>query len=343
MASSGLGAIDADGHVRDDEEQIRAYIEPPYDRRARLGGGPRDGYDNTLGGTLGTRPVDAKVWLNAMDRGGLDTAVLYPTGGLSLGFIREQDFAVARCRAYNNYLSEEYLKVSPRFKGVALLPVQDPLEAALELRRCVDDLGMVGGMLPDGPYLLGKPVYDPIYQEAQRLGTMLAVHAGGRLNGGIDEFLFDRFVQVHSLGHAFSQMKQFTSIIFEGVPEKFPGVRLAFLEAGCGWLTYLLDRMDERYHLRGEVDALLLTKTPSEYVADGNIYVSCEAEERLLPETLRLLGDDIVVYASDFPHWDADYPANLQHLLGRADLSEEQRVKLTSANAPALYRLSSPE
>ena len=343
MAPSSFGTVDADGHVRDEEARIRAYIEPPFDARLRLGSSPRDGFDNTLGGTRGTRKVDAAVWLEAMDSGGLETVVLYPTAGLSVGYLGEQDYAVAWCRAYNDYLSEEYLKVSPRFKGVALLPLQVPAEAAKELRRCVRELGMVGGMLADGPYLIGKPVYDPIYKEAERLGTMLAVHAGGRLIGGIDEFLFDRFVQVHTLGHAFSQMKQFTSVIFEGVPEKFPKLRLAFLEAGCGWVAYLLDRMDERYHIRGEVDAPVLRKTPSEYVADGNIYVSCEAEERLLPETLRLLGEGMVVYASDFPHWDADYPANLEHLLGRADLSEEQRIKITSTNARALYALDGAE
>ncbi len=334
------GVIDADGHVRDSEEQIRQYLEAPYDKRERLGGGSRDGYDNTVGGTLGTREVDVNIWLDALDSGGLETAVLYPTGGLGSGFLSEPDFAVARSRAYNNFLSEEYMKVSPRFKGVALLPAQDPAEAVIELRRAVTELGMVGGMFAEGPRLYGKKEFHPVYEEAERLGTMIAIHGGGHLGGTGDEYLFDKFVQVHSLGHAFVQMKQFVSIIFEGVPAKFPKVRIAFLEAGCGWLAYMLDRMDERYGFRGEIDAPLLTKTPSEYVMDGNIYLSIEAEERLLPETLRIFGDNNFVYASDFPHWDSEFPENIQHLLAREDLTEEQRGKITRTNAQALYVLS---
>ena len=339
MATTGV--IDADGHIRDDEATLRRYLDPPYNERVFLGGGsPRDGWDNSMGGSLGTRAVDADVWLDALDRGPMEQTVLFPTGGLGAGWLREPDFAVARCRAYNNLLSEEYLKGSPRFRGVALLPPQDPVEAAKELRRCVDDLGMVGGMLPEGPHLLGKPAYDPIYEEAQRLDVPITVHGSGRLNGSVDEFLFERFIQVHSLGHPFTQMKQFVSIMFEGVPERFPALRLAFLEAGCGWTVFLLDRMDERYHLRAHVEAPLLTKTPSEYVADGNIYFSLETDERMLPETMRILGDDIFVFASDFPHWDGEYPENMRHLLAREDLSEEQRIKVTRTNALRLYGMS---
>ena len=341
--TSTLGrSIDADGHIRDDERQLREYLEPPYNDRVFLGGGsPRDGWDNSMGAQLGTRPVDPQVWLDALERGNLDQTVLYPTGGLGAGWLRELDFAVARCRAYNNLLSDQYLKASPRFKGVALLPAQDPPEAAKELRRCVVELGMVGGMLPEGPYLLGRREYDPIYAEAQLLGVPIAVHGSGRVIGTLDEFFFERFIQVHSVGHPFTQMKQFVSVIFDGVPERFPDLRLAFLEAGCGWTVYLLDRMDERYRMRARVEAPTLTKTPSEYVAAGNIYFSLEADERLLPETLRLLGDDIFVYASDFPHWDAEFPENIEHLLARNDLTEEQRVKITRENAIRLYGLSS--
>jgi predicted TIM-barrel fold metal-dependent hydrolase len=333
------GVIDADGHVRDDDKWISKYIEAPYDERPRHVSGARDGFDNTRGGRLGTRVVDVNTWLDALDRGGIDTTVLYPTGSLGLGWLAEPDYAVARARAYNNFLSEEYMKVNPRFKGVAVLPAQDPDEAVKELRRCVNELGMVGGLLGEGPRLFGKPEYHPIWAEAERLGTMIAIHGSGRMTGTMDEWLFERFVQVHSLGHAFTQMKQFVSIIFDGVPELFPNVRIAFLEAGCGWAVYMLDRMDERYGMRGDVDSPLMVKPPSEYVADGNIYVSLEADERLLPETMRILGDDKFVYASDFPHWDGEFPGNIKHLLSREDLTQEQRTKITSLNAKRLYGL----
>ena len=250
--TTGVLCIDADGHVRDTDEDIRGYLDAPYNERPRLSGGaPRDGFDNTLGNRAGTRVVDTAVWIDALDRGGLDASVLYPTGSLVSGWLREPDFADARARAYNNWLFDTYLKVDSRFKGVAMLPVQDPAAAAVELRRAVNELGMLGGMLPEGPYLFGKPEFDVLYEEAERLGVPLAVHASGRITGSYDEFLFDNLAQVHSLGHAFVQMKQFVSIVLSGVPEKFPALKLAFLEAGCGWAVFMLDRMDERYHIRG--------------------------------------------------------------------------------------------
>ena len=340
MTTTAMACIDADGHVRDTDESVRPYLRSPYNERPRLSGGAaRDGFDNTLGNRLGTREVDTDVWLDALERGRLDVAVLFPTGSLGAGWLREPDFAAARMAAYNDWLFDTYLQADPRFKGMALLPVQDPPQAARELRRCVEELGMLGGMLPEGPYLFGKQEFDVVYAEAQRLGVPLAIHGSGRISGSYDEFLFDNLAQVHSLGHAFLQMKQFVSIVLSGVPEKFPELKLAFLEAGCGWTTYMLDRMDERYHLRGHVDAPLLTRSPSEYLESGNIFISCEAEERLLPETLRILGDDVIVYASDFPHWDADFPGNIQHLLAREDLSESQRAKVAGLNAKRLYGL----
>ncbi|ETW95038.1 MAG: hypothetical protein ETSY2_48715, partial [Candidatus Entotheonella gemina] len=220
--------------------------------------------------------------------------------------------------------------MSPRLKAVALLPLQDPEEAVKELTRAVTELQLVGAMLPaDGPFLLGKSMFDPVYVEAQRVGTMLAIHAGGSLRGrGLDEYLFDRFLQAHILSHSGAQMRQMTSIILEGVPERFPDVRLAFLEAGCTWVPYWMDRMDEEFEFRGKVDAPWLKKKPSEYVQDANIFVACEPEERLLPEAIRLIGSNSIVFASDYPHWDGSFPESLWELEGRKDLSEQEKTQI---------------
>ena len=114
--------IDADGHITEEDRQLRDYMEAPYrNRQATIY--PQDNWDRSLGGTLGETAKDAKSWLNAMDKGGVSTAVLYPTGGLGIGWVREPDFAVAVCKAWNNFVAEEFQKVSPRLKGVALVPI----------------------------------------------------------------------------------------------------------------------------------------------------------------------------------------------------------------------------
>jgi predicted TIM-barrel fold metal-dependent hydrolase len=270
----------------------------------------------------------------------MELSVLYPTLGLFASFIRDRAWAVANCRAYNSFLSEAFVAVTPRLRAVALLPVQDPDAAARELERAVRDLGLCGAMLAaDGPHLLGDRRFDPVYEVAQRLGVMVGVHASGSHLGGAGVDLFPTFIQAHTVSHAFGQMRQLTSMIFEGVPERFPALRLAFLEAGAGWAPYWMERMDDEFAKRGAAEAPVLRKRPSEYVRSGNIYFSCEADEWLLPQALKLVGENQIVYASDFPHWDNSYPGSVDEIQTRGDLSAAQKRKVLADNCRRLYGL----
>ena len=335
-----LSIIDADGHVTESQEQLAKYLEEPYRRRpVGFPWVPQDGWDRRLLGTLGEFAGTAEDWLRALDRGGMATAILYPTLGLFISFLRDRGWAVALCRAYNTFMHEEFIKVSPRLKAVALLPVQDPEVAATELRRAVRELGHVGAMLAaDGTHLLGDERFAPVYEEAQRLGVMLGVHASGSHLGGAGVDLFPRFIQAHTCSHAFGQMRQLTSMVFEGVPERFPDLKIAFLEAGCGWAPYWMERMDDEYAKRG-AEAPAVRKKPSEYIRSGTIYFSCEADEWLLPQALRLVGENQIVYASDFPHWDHSWPASIDEIRQRGDLNDGQKQKILADNARRLYKL----
>jgi predicted TIM-barrel fold metal-dependent hydrolase len=333
-----MTVIDADGHVIETTEQVARYLEEPY-RRRPLGQSfyPSDGWDRRLLGRLGDSASTADQWLRALDKGGMESTVLYPTLGLFMSFLRDREWAVALCRAYNTMLAEEFIRVSPRLKAVALLPVQAPEAAAVELRRAVSELGCVGGMLAaDGAHLLGDASFDPVYAEAQRLGVMLGVHASGSHLGGAGVDLFPRFIQAHTCSHAFGQMRQLTSVIFEGVPERFPDLRIAFLEAGCGWAPYWMERMDDEYAKRAE-EAPALSRRPSEYVRSGTIYFSCEADEWLLPQAVKLVGENQIVYASDFPHWDHGFPGSIDEIRNRGDLTDGQKRKILADNTRRLY------
>ena len=134
-------------------------------------------------------------------------------------------------------------------------------------------------------------------------------------------------------------MRQLTSIILEGIAERFPKLRLAFLEAGCGWAPYWIERMDEEYAKRSS-EAPMLKRKPSEYVRAGKIFFSCEADECLLPQALKLIGESQIVYASDYPHWDGSYPHSLEELKSREDLSEAQKRNVLAENARRLYNLN---
>ena len=178
---SAYAILDADGHVTESQEQVSKYLDDRHKRRPQtFSFYPWDGWDRRLLGTLGDSAGNAETWLRALDKGGMELTVLYPTLGLFMSFLRDREWAVALCKAYNSMLHEEFIKVSPRLKAVALLPVQEPAAAAVELRRAVKELGLSGGMLAaDGTHLLGDPAFDPVYAEAERLGVPLGVHASG--------------------------------------------------------------------------------------------------------------------------------------------------------------------
>ena len=172
---------------------------------------------------------------------------------------------------------------------MALLPFQDPESAVIELRRAVRELGCRGAVVrTTGLRLpLGHKFYDPIYREAESLGCALAVHG---TNGG-DELAsgaFETFTEVHTVSFPVGMFVQFSNMIYQGVPARFPKLRLAFLEIGSTWLPYWLDRMDEHWEKRGKIETPSLKQRPSDCVRQHPIFFSFEADETLLPETFRL-------------------------------------------------------
>ena len=152
---------------------------------------------------------------------------------------------------------------------------------------------------------------------------------------------FETFTEVHTVSFPVGIFVQFSNMIFQGVPERFPKLRLAFLEIGCTWLPYWLDRMDEHWEKRGKIETPHLTQRPSDCVRQRPIFFSLESEETLLPETFRYLGDDHFLYATDIPHWDSEFPDNLRLAQSRKDLSDETKNKLLYDNAKSAYTRSS--
>ncbi|MBM3598209.1 MAG: amidohydrolase [Alphaproteobacteria bacterium] len=337
--------IDADGHIIDDLDRMKTYLEAPWDKR-RGSITMHETWDSTLSGKYGFYhrkgypASDLDEWLAEMDKHGIETTVEYPSH-VSVTHMPEPDFAVAICRAYNNYFAEEFGRKTKRLRGVAMIPPQDPKEAARELRRAVTELGMVGGHIKSAGLRapLGDRSYDPIWAAAQELGVPIVIH--GTRNGSW-EFgcgQFTTFSEIHTVAFPVGVMIQLTSILYQGVPERFPKLKLGFTEVGATWVPYWLDRMDEHWEKRGEVETPDLKHKPSDCVANHPIYFTVEAGEKLLPATVDYLGEDRLCYASDFPHWDNEFPHNIAALRARTDLGEVAKRKLFYDNAKALYGL----
>src|SRR5262249_32296146 len=132
---------------------------------------------------------------------------------------------------------------------------------------------------------------------------------------------------------------QFTSMICQGVPVRFPKLRLAFLEIGATWLPYYLDRLDEHWEKRAQYEMPLLKGKPSELVKKSEVYFSIESGESQLAHTIEYVGAEHFVYASDIPHWDCEFPENLEQLRNHRALSPEVKKKILSENAKQLFKL----
>ena len=168
-----MQVIDADGHVNDGarSEELVKYM--PKGCRASQVFPILDHlhfhYLKPTSGQIEFGNPGPREWLEFMERTEIDWAVLYPTWGLAMGRFVSVEWAVAACRAYNNWLYDTFLNHSPKLKGMALIPIQDVDTAVVELRRAVKQLGMIGAMLPSNgnhrysDIRRGKPVEERVF------------------------------------------------------------------------------------------------------------------------------------------------------------------------------------
>ncbi len=328
--------IDADGHIEERASDIRPFLPDRYTRRA---GSlmPSDGMDARMGGRVSTVEVhDIPTRLRDMDREGIDVSVLFPTSSFSLQQVRERDYAVAYARAYNDFIAQ-VCQESPRVKAIAILPFQDVEAAVKEANRAITELGLAGiavatqGMKEH----LGSQTFWPIYEEIQRLDVPFCVH--NRREGPRGDDRFDSFLYMHTIGRPVETFIQFAGLIYGGVPEAFPRLRIGFMETGVGWVPYWMERMDEEWEKRGEVEAPLCRRKPSAYVRGGNLFFATEPDEEMLPYVIERIGVDKILFGSDYPHWDSMFPHVVSTIQGREDVSEEAKRKILGENAKRFY------
>jgi predicted TIM-barrel fold metal-dependent hydrolase len=359
-----IEVIDADGHLFEDYADIAEFFSGPLkgrgpkvrffpDDHLHIGTGslfPRADKDQPRR-KRGT-PED---WLEFLERAGISQTVIYPSGGLAIGMVVDVDLSVAFARAYNDWLHERYLKRSERLKGAGLLPIADVQESIAEMRRAAGELGMSALLLPSNGQALGKHLGDrmywPLFAEAERLGCVLAIHGGKHHQLGFVD-TFGVYYGVHALGHPLSLLIQCTGMITHGIFEKFPNLRLAFLEGGSCWMPFLMERLDRSYEThsdqshRREILGPNGDEKPSEYikrlVRDGRLFVGFDVGEEILGYAVKRTGRKAFLYASDFPHegFGPKYARQeIQAILDRNDLDDEDKKAILGGNAKDLYKL----
>jgi len=330
--------IDADAHHLDGPA-YKDYLP----ERFRIRSGPyfpSFSWDIFLNNTTGRKPANPQEYCKDLDAEKIGDAVAYPSNALAIGLVRELDLVVELAKAYNNWAADFCESTGSRVKYTAVIAPQVVAEAVKEIRRTVTELGAVGVMMPtyvQGGMDLGQPQFDPIYAEAQELGVPIGFHATAQVSPGNTRF--HKYLGVHMTSHPFEQMLTIVAIISNGVLDRFPKLQVAFLEAGVGWLPYWMERFDEKY-LKRKSEMEPLKMLPSEYVKNNRCYFTCEGEESVLPLVIEQFGDECMMYASDYPHWDTEWPDTVKHVVERKDISQQTKEKILAKNAQAFYRFA---
>jgi hypothetical protein len=291
--------------------------------------------EGTRMGGIQPGAADPRARVGDLDLEGIDVQVIFGSLGLALSVLQDKDFAVAMTRACNNYYAD-FCSVNPqRLKPMATLPVQDIPSAVAEMKRAVRELGHIGITLPpcvDGRNL-DDPYFYPIYETAQEMNIPIAIHWGnGAYLPAAGGERFHSHFMTHAFGHPFEQMISLTCIICGGVIEQFPKLRIAFLEAGCGWLPYWMQRLHEHYERR-TAEVPLMKREPVEYLLSGSCFISAEPDEVMLPAVIDEFGPEIVMFGSDYPHTDSKFPNTVRFVRERSDIAETVKETILTNGA----------
>jgi predicted TIM-barrel fold metal-dependent hydrolase len=335
VLATPLRIIDTDiHHDYHDKVDLYPYLSQTYRERLRDYGFGGDGglYANN-GGVLGRRgdtldpddPEDkttaAKNVGNAikilLDGAGVDRGILTGSSINGASSMTDLDYASALCRAFNDYSIDHWLQADLRFRLAIAVCAQDPQSAAAEIDRIGDHPGVVSIILPCGTIrAYGHRFYRPIHEACARHGLAIALHFNGEgsgINGAPTAAGYPSYyIESRQARPSFYQA-HLASFVFEGVFERFPTLKVAMLESAFGWIPAYLWRMDSDWKgLRYQTP--WVNHLPSEYVVEHVRFASQPMDEPETPEDLRTVirwmhGERTLMFATDYPHWDWDDPA----------------------------------
>jgi predicted TIM-barrel fold metal-dependent hydrolase len=272
----------------------------------------------------------------------IEYALLNSDSIIGVSGFADADYVAAICRAYNDYFINEWLSKSDHFKGYLCIGTQDPLEAAREIDRVGPHPDIVGVVVVGGsraPY--GQKQFHPIYEACVRNDLPFVIHPGaegaGIFNPPTAVGYVSNYLQWHTCLPQ-TYMAHLVSFVCDGVFEKYPSLKVVFCEGGVNWLPPLLWRLDKNYKaLRASTP--WLKRMPSEYVRDHCFMTTQPIEEPDNPKHLLMMfemfdAENMLLFSSDYPHWDFDDPNRILQ-----QLPLEKKRKIYYDNAKKLFKL----
>jgi predicted TIM-barrel fold metal-dependent hydrolase len=369
---NGFKVLDTDSHQMEPPNIWTDYIDTQYRGKApRIGdiGGGKQGMlveDEAVTKQTGSYPMDSKEFhaasvkamkrfkttrdsgfsaearIDDMDKEGVDAQVLYPTvGGQILGKpFKDTELLAAVCRAYNDW-SLEYCGIAPdRLCMAAMLPIQDPVLAIEEAQRTAQKGASCFYVRPNP--VQGRNLYHESYESLwtalEELNRPVCIHDSGSPYWPSFGERMDTHTSGHIIAHPFEAMVAMMSLIWYGVIENHPNLKIVHVEADAGWLPYWLQRMEQHWGFSGNAEHPALKKRPTEYFK-SNFIVACRGDEMTLPSVCQLVGDDYISFNTDYPHPDGTWPHGMANL-EKQPLPEASIRKIFWDNAAPLFGLS---
>jgi uncharacterized protein len=286
-----------------------------------------------------------QIRLRDMDRYGWDIQVILSTNANRVMEISCQnpELGLAMSKAYHNWCHEYNSPDPKRLKFTATLPAGDTPTMIAEARRAVEKLGAVSTrnpLLPEGKWL-HEPEYDAFYKLAEELNFPISLHGEYRHRRAApfrtmteSEGPF-RAID-HIVGFPTDNMINMAHYIFGGILDRHPKLRLGVLEANVGWALFFLPRMDDHSHGRRAVLGHSLPMKPSEYVKRQCV-LSADPDEPGLDAVVDFLGDDSIVWNTDYPHPDAPDPEKVLPWFEAQPISDARKQKVLWDNSVRLY------
>ena len=366
--------VDCDSHVMEPPDLWQRYLEPKFRSRAirievvdgeeqliigervvlrrvlaALGGAHIDRVKLFAGGLRyvdGCPPASYQPAARAelLDSWGVDRGVLFPTIGILPFPTEDVELASAYCRAYNTWQAEFSQTIPDRVVPIAVVNWHDVPTAAEELDRCLR-LGFRGLFVPPETIAGKRPgdaAFDPIWQRLQAADVPGCLHVIVRFEGAAVPFAAWHQsgaspVFGFGLGATGQLVPAMASLVLDGLFDRFEKLKVVSVEAGCGYAAYLMDRLDEKFHFFRAMSPL--QKKPSDYVR-RNCYFVAEPEERSIGAMLELVGQENILWGSDYPHVDSRLDAAELIRGSVADLEADAQRRVLGENGARVFGLA---
>ena len=276
-----------------------------------------------------------------MDDEGSDVHFLIPTGWLSVVGLDDVSLEIGLIQAYHRYMADFCSSYPDRLKGLIVASTRDVKAAVREIRQwgtstwAVAVLPLLSMELP-----ADHPSLEPIWQAAQEHDLAIANHSftwNPPYFPGYQD-LWDNIFLGRLASHPWGAMRFVAAFVGAGIMDRYPDLRMGILECGYGWLPFWAKRMDEQATYVGGVSQL--KHRPSEYLTSGRFFCSLEIHEGedMFNSFRSFLGDDILMFSTDYPHSECHFPDSVDEVLGWSSLKPEVQQKLMWDNATRFFK-----